>query len=212
MSELQKHSFPQLESLWTSNHEDWVDQPELLSVLAWHHPKYLSRQLGFTNNWHHDEWYDISVNGQQEILILGSRNSAKSTCLSYVYPSWRIGHNPNIRILLVSKTETLAKTHLHATKTTLDISEPYKLVFGTLKPRVPERWGNKDIQVERTDWRIKEPTMAARGLFGSTIGLRADIMILDDLIDAENVTTPLQRQKVVDEFKLVLLPILEPTG
>lgn len=78
--------------------------------------------------------------------------------------------------------------------------------------QVKEQWGTKAITIDRNDLNLKDPTIAAVGLFGSIISRRADIIIVDDLVNQENAETKEQRQKIKDWFDHTLLPVLEPGG
>ena len=53
---------------------------------------------------------------------------------------------------------------------------------------------------------------SATGLFGQILSRRADIIILDDVVDQQNSMTELQRQKVIDWIETTVIPVLVPGG
>jgi len=175
--------------------------------------------FGFENTWFHDEWYNAIQNELiKSGLIIAPRNSAKSTCWGGVSPLWLIGRNPDLRILSISRTSTRAKDNLRFMRMNAESNDrvqevfPYRKINGRvfgLKPSSP--WGEEQLTFEnnRNDGR---PSVYAVGLEGSISGVRADIIIVDDLIDQNNVMTDSQRTKVMDFWNTVVIPTLNPGG
>jgi hypothetical protein len=75
-----------------------------------------------------------------------------------------------------------------------------------------EDWSGKSITIEREDANLKDPTICATGLFGQILSRRADVIILDDVVDQQNSATELQRKKVIDWIETTVLPVLVPGG
>jgi len=173
----------------------------------------------FKNTGFHDEWYDtIQDYGIRSGLSIYPRNSAKSTCWSKVAPLWLLGRNPDLRVVLISRTSTLAQTNLRFTRLQIESNDrvaevfPYKKVNGRvygLKESNP--WGTEQITIENNR-RDGVPSVYATGLEGSISGIRADLIIVDDLIDQNNVMTVSQREKVDMFWDNVVVPTLEPDG
>ncbi len=163
-----------------------------------------------------DEWYLILGDGfrPRRLHIQAAREHAKTTCLSVKYPLWRVGRNPNLRVMIVSKSATLAQTILREIRQNVESNERLKTVFPGMKPDVP--WGRDELQVRRgTDAErggkhviLKDPTFTGVGLHGPLTGKRADLIIVDDPFDESEVRTEAQRQKVEDWVEKVLLPTL----
>jgi len=82
-------------------------------------------------------------------------------------------------------------------------------VFPGLKPDMP--WGADQLTVKNSR-RDGVPSVYAVGLGGSITGVRADVIIVDDLIDQNNVMTESQRDKVNEFWDNVVLPTLNPGG
>lgn len=168
----------------------------------------------------HDEWYEMLGDDDRpsRLHIQAAREHAKTTCLSVKYPLWRVGRNPNLRVMIVSKSATLAGTILREIKQNIESNERLKDVFPGLQPDSP--WSNEELQVKRgkavakegKQVILKDATFVGIGLGGSLTGKRADLIIVDDPFDEAEVRTEAQRQKVEDWIEKVLLPILTPDG
>ncbi len=153
------------------------------------------------------------------------RDHGKSSHLSIAYPLWRIAKNHNIRILLISRTSNVAEGFLSSVVTNIERNERYKEWAEDINAKgqgvVPqlkasrnqiEDWSGKQITVKRDDTTLKDPTITATGLFGQILSRRADLIILDDVVDQQNSMTELQRQKVIDWIETTVLPVLVPGG
>lgn len=200
--------------------------------------EFSSKYFNFTNNWHHLLFYDILsdevfqmedkklyppfknfvINGKstyvkkrenKRVLILSPRFSAKSTIISFIYPLFLICTNPNIRILVVSANEDIATSFVRQVLHQLENNEKLLHDFHYLIPKKYSKWGEKAFIVKR-DTIEKDPTMSAAGILGKIVSKRADVIILDDIIDLETSRTQNQRKKVIEWFDNVLYPILEP--
>jgi len=172
-----------------------------------------------SNEWFHKAWYNtIQDHNIRNGLIIAPRNSAKSTCWGKIAPTWLLGNNPDLRIVIVSRTSTLAQINLAFIKLNIESNDrihevfPFRefdgCVYG-LKQSNP--WGTEQITVKnnRMDG---APSIYAVGLEGSITGIRADVIIIDDLIDQNNVMTDSQRDKVNWFWDNVIIPTLNPDG
>lgn len=179
-------------------------------------------------NWHHRFFYDLLSNKivqqddgllylndeqkfNKEIVAVAPRFHAKSQAFTRNYPLWEIYKNPNVRIIIVSANEDIAVSFNRAIINQLENNEKMINELGFLVPEYPKRWGEKALIVHRPSME-KDPTVAAIGLGGKMISKRADIIIADDIIDLESARTPRMRQKTLEWWENVLLPILEDNG
>ena len=123
-------------------------------------------------------------------LILAPAEHLKTT-ETEDYLTWAITQNPNIRTLVISKTEGHAKSVLGVVKdrlTDFDTHEALVQDFGPFKGN--RSWTAKKFTVAGRTSGERDATCEAMGLNGSPFGHRVDVMVLDDLIDltnAENV-------------------------
>ena len=178
LKELSDISFPDfseqfLDTKLFEHHLDWVDLIEGKEP-RWIHPS-MNYEPGAANR----------------VLINVPPEHAKSTVLTTNYVVYKIVTNPNARVIIVSKTQGMARKFLGAIKTRL--SHPaftkMQVAFGP----------NGGFKADSTTWSAdmiylgtgrdsgeKDPTVQALG-FGSQIyGARADLIILDDVVMNSN--------------------------
>lgn len=161
----------------------------------------------------------------KKIAIAIARDHGKSTHLSIGYPLWEIARNHELRIIVVSSTATIASTFLTQIINNIDSNEKYQDFAKSIDPKgigvIPkmrtrnkreEKWASNSFTIERNSLNLKDPTILATGLFGSILSKRADIIIVDDLVNQQNSETEEQRQKIKDWVYTTLLPVLVPGG
>jgi hypothetical protein len=155
------------------HHLDWVDLIEGREP-RWLHPS-MTYEPGAANR----------------VLINVPPEHAKSTVITTNYVVYKIVTNPNARVIVVSKTQGMARKFLGAIKTRLSHPSYMKLqvAYGP----------NGGYKADSTQWSAdmiylgtgrdsgeKDPTVQALG-FGSQIyGARADLIILDDVVMGSN--------------------------
>ena len=155
---------------------------------------------------HHKVWVDL-IEGREpgwvhpamtyepgnanRVLINVPPEHAKSTVITINYVTYRLATEPNVRIIIVSKTQGMARKFLSAIKTRLSHPSWIKLqtAFG------PQGGYKADSQTWSADMIYlgtgrdsgeKDPSVQALG-FGSQIyGARADLIILDDVVMNSN--------------------------
>lgn len=164
--------------------------------------KYLDTQL-FR---HHLQWYDLlegrpprdlhpnqryEQRDADQIVINTPPDHGKSTTLTVNYVTWRICQDPNVRVIIVSKTETMAKKFLLSIKDRLAESETYAKLQEDFGPpggfaEGAASWSATRIYVGGRDSGEKDPTVEALGIGGHIYGSRADLIIMDDCITGSN--------------------------
>lgn len=168
-------------------------------------PDFCSEYLGTEMNWHHRQWFDllegrepanlhprqIYVKGEpDQFLINTPPEHAKSTTLTINYVVYRICQDPNIRILLISRTQDMAKKFLHAIKERLNDNAAYAKLQATFGPAggfaSGDTWSQAAIRVNGSDSGEHAYTVQAVGIGGQIYGTRADLAILDDCVDHTN--------------------------
>lgn len=115
---------------------------------------------------------------------------AKSTFMVN-YATYRIIENPNIKIIFVSKKQEMAQDFLLQIKERLtspqyaelqkDFAPPGGFKEGSVS------WKANRFYIGGRDSEAKDPTAQALGIRGAMYGARADLIILDDPIDNNNV-------------------------
>lgn len=145
----------------------------------------------------HGEWQDF-ISANDNALIIGHLESGKSQQITVGRVLWEIGHNPDIRIVILSKTSTIAAKFLSSIKKYIETSEEYRRVFPHIKPG--GIWTDSAITVERPGFG-KDFTVQCVGLGGAPQGARVDLLVMDDILDFENTRTGEQRVKVYQFLK-----------
>ena len=148
----------------------------------------------------------------QETLDLAPRGCGKTRIGNIGYCSWQAANNPNIRILIVSDTDTHAVRFLGTIKAVLESHPLIKQYYGDLKGE--SKWTDHEITLKtRTDKTLTEATISAMGAYsGAVTGGHFDIIIADDLANYDNSRTEAQRERMKEWFKISLMPTLIPGG
>ncbi len=132
-----------------------------------------------------------NVGRQDRVLLNFGPFHAKTQVWSVQYPLWRMIKDPNVRIAIVSKTQTLAKKIVHQIKQYLELPQ-YAKLHAAFMPEggwQGSSWTRTEIYLSGVDTAQKDPTLQALGLGGQIYGSRLDVILLDDLIDLKNAHT-----------------------
>lgn len=131
--------------------------------------------------------------GERDLVMVNMPpEHAKTTSITINYVVYRICMDPNIRVILVSKTAEMAKKMLYAIKTRLTHPK-YDAMIAAYAPMNgfdsdSEAWNQTMIYVSDNarDSGEKDPTVQALGIRGHIYGARADLIVLDDCVDLTN--------------------------
>ncbi len=168
-------------------------------------PDFCREYLDTEMNWHHLQWFDllegkeprdlhprqVYVKGEpDQFLINTPPEHAKSTTLTINWITYRICQDPNVRILLISRTQDMAKKFLHAIKERLNDNPVYAKLQAAFGPpggfASGDTWSATAIRVNGSDSGEHAYTVQAVGVGGQIYGTRADVAILDDCVDHTN--------------------------
>lgn len=159
----------------------WPHQMNMVDVLEGRDPAWL----------HPSMVYEKGSRSNSRILVNIPPNHAKSMTITVEYVTWRIVRDPNISVIIVSKTAEMAKKMLYAVKQRL--SHPryaeLQLAFGP-----PDGWKSTADQWTSTrlyltgerDTGSKDPTIEAIGIGSQLYGARSDLIIIDDAVLLSN--------------------------
>jgi predicted phage terminase large subunit-like protein len=153
-----------------------------------------------------------SLYAREHSLKLLPRGGAKTTWDNTILGCWLVGKYPDIRIGMVSNTDTQAKDFSRAIKYTIQANPAHRLVFPESMPS-SEKWTDKEWLCAGSRWLgSKDVTMFAVGVGGAIISKRFDLILCDDILDEENTQTIDQPEDVDTWFKKTLKPCLSPDG
>lgn len=158
---------------------------------------------------HHMQWVDL-LEGREPrdlhpsqvyqpgtsdtFLVNTPPEHAKSTTLTINYVTYRICQDPNIRIIIISKTQEMAKKFLRAVKDRLSgINPAYHAISRDFAPEDgfaadSAAWTADAIYIsgQMRDSGEPSPTVQALGIKGHIYGSRADLILMDDCVDSSN--------------------------
>jgi predicted phage terminase large subunit-like protein len=153
-----------------------------------------------------DEFDELS-RGKRKRLLLAPVGHGKSwNAVREVLH--RICVDPNVRVLIVSKTLSHALTDARMVKTEIERNDKMRADYGL---ESSPNWGADSFTVKRPK-NLKEPTVTAAGAYGQIEGLRLDYIVCDDLIDFEHSFSQVEREKIKNWFDVTLQSRLEPEG
>jgi predicted phage terminase large subunit-like protein len=153
-----------------------------------------------------------NISSNKSTLDLAPRGHGKSTVGDVDFCITRILRDPNIRIMLGSKTQTQAQAFLKEIRTHFEQNTDLIRVFGDWKTSRDNVWNDREFTVNKRSIIKKEATVTALGASGAVISKHFDIIIGDDLVGLENARTEKQRSNLIEWFYSSLIPTLEPDG
>jgi hypothetical protein len=124
------------------------------------------------------------------LLVNFPPDHAKTTTWTINYVVWLIHRNPDVRVVIVSKTLAMAKKMLGAIK--FRLTDPsFREMHLRFAPeggwKDPDQsWTTTEIYVKGRGSGEKDPTVQALGIGGHLQGARSDVIILDDVVDRAN--------------------------
>jgi hypothetical protein len=128
----------------------------------------------------------------KQVIINFPPDHAKSTVWNVQYALWNIVKNPDIRIAIVSKSQTMAKKFLGQIKFYLSNPSLFPELHAAFAPEGGWKsedksdglsWRENMIYIRGREQAEKDPTVEALGVGGSIYGARFDLIILDDIED-----------------------------
>jgi hypothetical protein len=158
---------------------------------------------------HHLQWVDLLegrlprnlhpsqtfVQGQPDFILINTPpEHAKTTTVTINYVTYRICQDPNIRVIIVSQTQEMAKRFLRGIKDRLaSENKNYQKLQVDFAPEGgfdanSAAWTADSIYVSSAarDSGEASPTVQALGVGGHIYGSRADLIIFDDTVTGKN--------------------------
>ena len=144
-------------------------------------------------------------------LQLVFRGAGKSTTCTITRSIFLLIKNPNLRILIASKTSQNAEGFLTEIKNHFENNTLLTEIFGKFyDQRKCTKWDNREIIVLPRTSMSKESSITCVGVAGTIVSKHYDVIISDDLVDEENSRTQYMRDKTLTWYYQTLLPTLEP--
>ena len=141
-------------------------------------------------------------------LFMLPRKHLKTTEITITGSIQKILKNPNIRILIVNAVWEKARSMLTEIKTHLEKNQVLNEIYGSF---VGDRWTADYITIKQRKKIVKEATITTAGLEKAETSAHYDLIILDDLVTPENITSREQIDKVIEAYKYYL-DLIEEDG
>jgi len=165
-----------------------------LNTRVWPHMQNVVDLLeGREPSWLHESMvFEPGSAGLSRLLVNVPPNHAKSMTVTINYVTYRICRDPNINVLVVSKTQEQAKKFLYAIKQRLTHPRyaDLQVAFGPVDgyKATADQWAANKIYLggDARDSGEKDPTIEALGMGGQIYGSRANLIVLDDVVTLSN--------------------------
>ena len=168
-----------------------------------------NRVLGFQTPTHHRRIMDFLVDALESNphrgLLMAFRHSGKSTVVG-VFAACVLYLRPETRILILSAENGLASRMVGHIRHILE-NHPW---CSELIPSTKKEWATGRITVNRPIG-IREPSVICQGVHGNITGMRADLIICDD-VEVPNTANTTQKRENLRERLRELDFILSPSG
>ena len=165
--------------------------------------------LGFTTPQHHRQIMNFLVSilddDMHRGLLMAFRHSGKSTVVG-IFAACTLFLRPQTRILILSAETGLATRMVTHIRHILE-NHPW---CTDLIPTSRKDWAAGRITVNRPVG-IREPSVICQGIHGNITGMRADLIICDD-VEVPNTSNTAQKREILRERLRELDFILSPSG
>ena len=168
-----------------------------------------NRILGFNTPQHHRQIMNFLVSilddDMHRGLLMAFRHSGKSTVVG-IFAACTLFLRPQTRILILSAETGLATRMVTHIRHILE-NHPW---CADLIPTSRKDWAAGRITVNRPVG-IREPSVICQGIHGNITGMRADLIICDD-VEVPNTSNTAQKRENLRERLRELDFILSPSG
>ena len=168
-----------------------------------------NRILGYKTPAHHkriiDFLYSVLSDAPHRGLLMAFRHSGKSTVVG-IFAACLLYLRPQTRILILSAETGLATRMVSHIRHILE-NHPW---CTDMIPSNKKEWASGRITINRPVG-IREPSVICQGIHGNITGLRADLIICDD-VEVPNTSNTAQKRENLREGLRELDFILSPHG
>jgi len=176
--------------------------------------KFLCKEVLGMRDWddklHGDMEHFLKTSGKKK-LVLVPRGHLKTSIVTVGYTIQCLLNDFNSRTLVMNAVWDFSRMVLGQIQDLLTHKSPLPDIFGPFS-NADTKWTRDEITIaQRTTAVGKEPTIKTAGLETSLTGWHFDRIVLDDLVNRENITTPEQIEKPIKRYK-DCLDLLDPGG
>ncbi len=140
-----------------------------------------------------------------------ARGHGKSL-ITTAFATFMLGQDVNHRIKIICANDKEARKRLFEIKDQIENNPLVTLTFPHLRKPVGGEWNKSRVVLDR-DISMKDPSLEAMGVMSGSLGSRATVIIVDDIVDMRNsILQPQLREHVRQKFFGEIIPLLEPEG
>jgi predicted phage terminase large subunit-like protein len=155
--------------------------------------------IPFKSNWHieaiTEKLSQVASGKVRRLIITLPPRTLKSLCASVALPAWFLGHNPSERVVVVSYSEVLARSHANDFR--LLVHDPiYQATFPAMRLA---RDTDREIMTTQRGKRI------ATSIDGTLTGLGGNLIIIDDPLKLGDAMSEAVRSRVIEWYRSTLL-------
>lgn len=135
------------------------------------------------------------AHSERRAIILFPEAHGKSTLVARILPLYELALNPNLRIVIMMKTDELAAQYASYMQQVLDPrsgNRRFLALFGNWVDK--RRWTRTEMDIAPRQIHDQFPSLRFMGAKPAAVGTGCDILIADDLIHFENSRTPAARE------------------
>jgi predicted phage terminase large subunit-like protein len=153
----------------------------------------------FKPNWHFEavthKLSQVASGEVRRLIITLPPRNLKSMCASVALPAWFLGRNPSERVVVVSYSDFLARSHANDFR--LLVNHPlYQATFPGMRL---ERDTDREIVTSKRGKRI------ATSIDGALTGLGGNLIIIDDPLKLGDAMSEAVRMRVIEWYRSTLL-------
>ena len=144
---------------------------------------------------------EVAEGRTQRLLVTVPPRHLKSVCTSVALVAWMLGHNPGLKVIVASYGEDLARRHATDFRKVMQ-SAMYRRMFPAtrIEPR-----SNRADEMRTT----RGGGRKAVSLGGAVTGFGADVIIIDDLMKAQDALSERRREEAREYFEQTLYSRLD---
>jgi predicted phage terminase large subunit-like protein len=185
---------------------DYPPQVVLQAVLATNLTSFTEFAFGvvrpdivFKPNWHFEavthKLSEVASGKVRRLIVTLPPRNLKSLCASVALPAWFLGRNPAERVVVVSYSDVLARSHANDFR--LVVNHPiYQATFPAMRL---ERDTDREITTTKRGKRI------ATSIDGTLTGLGGNLIIIDDPLKLGDAMSESVRTRVTEWYRSTLL-------
>lgn len=156
----------------------------------------------------HRAWHQL-LDAHPRLVLWSSIMSGKSQQISILRTVYLLGRDPTLRIVVASNAAKQAGKFVRSIAQHVEHNRAVHEVFPGLRPARGLPWNESMLTVERPGIQT-DPSVQLISQHGNILSTRADLIVVDDLLDYESVRTEAQREDTCDWVANALMGRLSP--